>query len=206
MRRMLSEKQNGIALFISILMTMSLSIIALVTMARLSETAHTTGKSLEDKKLLAYAHSAVNIVNGELRQLVDSTFECADAYSITGGTGGNAAYTNSGTFKYYPRDITVTTGGERPLFAYRAAARRLTTDKDAKIYGINSTAGAFDKNKNACYDVTVDVREVVDLGSGANITKDSATSAPGSSNARYALGKMKTIGLVSCFSRNGQNE
>ena len=200
-----SAKRRGVALFITVLITMSLSVIALATVARLSETAHTTGKDLQDRKLLAYAYSAVNIVNGELRNLVDSTFECEDAYSISGGMGGSTT-TNDGTFRYYPRDISVTSG-EKPIFAYRAVARRLTTDAGARMYGINglnNSTVSFSRDKNACYDVTVDVREVIEIGS-ANITKDSASDIPGYESSGYSLGKMKTIGLISCFSRDGEN-
>jgi hypothetical protein len=200
-----SAKRRGVALFITVLLTMSLSVIALATVARLSETAHTTGKDLQDRRLLAYAYSAVNIVNGELRNLVDSTFECEDAYSISGGMGGSTT-TNDGTFRYYPRDISVTSG-EKPMFAYRAVARRLTTDAGARMYGINGLNNStveFSRDKNACYDVTVDVREVIEVGS-ANITKDSASDIAGYENSGYSLGKMKTIGLISCFSRDGEN-
>lgn len=202
------KRQPGVALFISVLMTMSLSIIALATLSRLSETAHTTGKDLQDRKLLAYAYSAVNIVNGELRQLVDSTFECEDAYSITGGVGGNTT-TNDGTFRYYPRDISLAPNSEdsnlRPLFAYRATARRLTTDPNASMYGLNAGAEVkYKKDANACYDVTVDVREVVYVGSGNYVT-DKDTSSIIANKPSFALGKMKTIGLVSCFSRDGEN-
>lgn len=196
-------KQKGVALFISVLMTMSLSVIALATMSRLSETAHTTGKDLQDRRLLAYAYSAVNIVNGELRALVDSTFECEDAYSITGGMGGSTT-TNDGTFRFYPRDISVSSSS-KPIFAYRAVARRLTTAKAAMMYGLNSINNStptidFSRDKNACYDVTVDVREVIEVGAG-NITQD-GTEIQGT---QYSLGKVKTIGLISCFSRDGEN-
>jgi len=201
----ISAKKRGIALFITVLMTMSLSIIALATIARLSETAHTTGKDLQDRRLLAYAYSAVNIVNGELRALVDSTFECDDAYSLSGGMGGSSNE-NDGTFRYYPRDISVNSG-EKPIFAYRAVARRLTTDTNARMYGVNGLNNSsiqFSRDKNACYDVTVDVREVIEIGT-SNITKDSASDIPGYANSGYSLGKMKTIGLISCFSRDGEN-
>lgn len=201
----ISAKKRGVALFITVLMTMSLSIIALATVARLSETAHTTGKDLQDRRLTAYAYSAVNIVNGELRTLIDSTFQCEDAYSISGGMGGNST-TNDGAFRYYPRDISITSG-EKPIFAYRAVARRLTTDTAARMYGINglnSTNIDFSRDKNACYDVTVDVREVIEVGS-ANVEKDAASKIPGYENSGYSLGKMKTIGLISCFSRDGEN-
>ena len=189
-------RSRGVALFISVLMTMSLSIIALATMARLSEVSHTTVKDLQDRRLLAYVYSAVNIVNGELRQLIDSTFECEDLYAITGGVGN--ATENDGVFKYYPRDIN---SGAKPRFAYRAVARRLTTDKDALLYGL--PAGDYQKNKAACYDITVDVRDIVDLGANAdnNNIKIDAESESESNNKRYSLGKMKTVGLISCFTR-----
>ena len=201
----IGRKHQGIALFISVLMTMSLSIIALATMARLSETAHTTGKDLQDRKLLTYTYSAVNIVNGELRELIDSSFEFDDAYSISGGLGGSTT-TNDGNFKYYPRDISyATNAASAPKFAYRAAARRLTTKKDAKLYGINDDGETdYDPGKNACYDVTVDVREVLYVGSNNYVTfKDTNNKIPGKSD--FALGKMKTIGMVACFSKDGVN-
>ena len=209
MLRFFYGKQKGVALFISVLMTMSLSIIALATLSRLSETAHTTGKDLQDRRLLAYAYSAVNIVNGELRALVDSTFECEDTYSITGGTGGSTT-TNDGTFKYYPRDISLVPNSEssniKPLFAYRATARRLSTDANASMYGLNSDGKVkYSKDKNACYDVTVDVREVVYVGNSTYVT-DKDHNASIAAKPAFALGKMKTIGLVSCFSREGENK
>jgi hypothetical protein len=192
-------RSKGVALFISVLMTMSLSIIALATMARLSEVSHTTGKELQDRRLLVYAYSAVNIVNGELRQLIDSTFQCEDAYAITGGVGNTT--TNDGTFKYYPRDISSTEGVE-PRFAYRAVARRLTTDKNALLYGLPTAD--YSPDKAACYDITVDVREVIDLGTNTNnIKMDAASQA--NVQSRYSLGKMKTIGLISCFTRGENN-
>ncbi|MBO4705685.1 MAG: hypothetical protein J5647_08135 [Spirochaetaceae bacterium] len=202
-------RSKGVALFISVLMTMSLSIIALATIARLSELSHTTGKDLQDRRLLTYAYSAVNIVNGELRQLIDSTFECEDAYSINGGLEN--ATTNDGTFKYYPRDISTNPGsGFEPRFAYRAVARRITTDKNALLYGLNTavgsgTSGTYAKDKAACYDVTVDVREVIDLGTNTNNIKMDLASQTEGTNGRYSLGKMKTIGLISCFTR-GENK
>ncbi len=201
------EKQKGVALFISVLMTMSLSIIALATLSRLSETAHTTGKDFQDRRLLAYAYSAVNIVNGELRQLVDASFECEDAYSISGGLGGSATE-NNGIFKYYPRDISVSqnseTAADRPIFAYRAVARRITTDANASLYGLNQGDITYDKGKNACYDVTVDVREVVYVGNNNYVTDKEKTAVIEDKN-NFSFGKVKTIGLISCFSRDGKN-
>ena len=203
MNDFINKKHSGIALFISVLMTMSLSIVALATLARLSETAHTTGKDLQDRKLLAYAYSAVNIVQGEMRKRVDSTFQFEDAYSITGGLGGDST-NNDGTFAYYPKDISYATNASNaPYFAYRATARRLTTDPKAKLYGLNDDKLTdYSRDKNACYDITVDVREVVYVGSTSYVTfNDNNTKIAG--KPEFSLGKMKTIGLISCFSGDG---
>ncbi|MBR6421472.1 hypothetical protein IKS86_02005 [bacterium] len=198
------KKHCGVALFISVLMTMSLSIIALATMARLSETAHTTGKDLQDRRLLAYAYSAVNIVNGEMRSLIDSTFQFEDSYSIGNGLGGSTT-SNDGTFRYYPRDISTAAIASDIQFAYRAVARRLTTSETAQVYGLNPDATAvYGRDKNACYDITVDVREVIYVGSSNYVTfRDDSNKIANKPN--FSLGKMKTIGLISCFSRDGEN-
>ena len=198
------KKHFGVALFISVLMTMSLSIIALATMARLSETAHTTGKDLQDRRLLAYAYSAVNIVNGELRSLIDSTFQFADTYSIGNGLGGSTT-SNDGSFRYYPRDISTAAIAGDVQFAYRAVARRLTTSKTTQVYGLNPDATAmYGRDKNACYDITVDVREVIYVGSNSYVTfKDNSNKISG--KPEFSLGKMKTTGLITCFSRDGEN-
>lgn len=201
----IEKKHLGVALFISVLMTMTLSIVALATMARLSEMAHTTGKELQDRKLLAYTYSAVNIVNGELRTLIDSMFQFEDAYSITGGMGGSIT-DNDGTFRYYPKDIaSATNAADAPYFAYRAVARRLTTDKYPTMYGLNiDHSTEYAKDKNACYDITVDVREVIYVGSNSYVTfKDNANKISG--KPEFSLGKMKTTGLITCFSRDGEN-
>lgn len=198
------KKHHGVALFISVLMTMSLSIIALATLSRLSETAHTTGKDLQDRRLLAYSYSAVNLVNGELRQLIDSRFEFEDAYSIGSGLGGSSV-SNDGSFRYYPHDISAAVTSNDAKFAYRATARRITTESKAKLYGLNEDGKTtYAKDKNACYDITVDVREVLYVGVGTYVTfKDQSNKIDGKPN--FSLGKMKTIGLISCFSRDGEN-
>lgn len=202
---LIDKKHSGVALFISVLMTMSLSIIALATMARLSETAHTTGKDLQDRRLLTFAYSAVNIVNGEMRSLIDSTYQFEDAYAIGNGMGGSTTE-NDGSFRYYPcGDISSASVADDVKFAYRAVARRLTTSETARVYGLNPDSTAiYGRDKNACYDITVDVREVIYVGSANYVTfKDETNKIQGKPN--FSLGKMKTIGLISCFSRDGEN-
>lgn len=201
----IGKERRGVALFISVLMTMTLSIIALATMARLSESAHTTGKELQDKRLLAYAYTAVNIVNGELRTLIDSTFQFEKAYSLSGNLGGSTT-TNDGKFRFYPKDImSATNASNAPDFAYRAVARKLTNSEYPKLYGLNGNGDVkYGSDTNACYDITVDVREVLYVGASSYVTfKDTSYRIDGKND--FAYGKIKTIGLISCFSRDGDN-
>ena len=196
--RKITFRSKGVALFISVLMTMSLSIIALATMARVSEISQMTGNSINDRKLQVYAYSALNIVNGELRQHIDSTLDFADAYAITGGIAEDVAANNNGTFKYYPRDVS-SPGNFEPKFAYRAVARKLQINGANNIYGIS-----IDGSKEACYDVSIDVREVVKIGTDTNNIKiDDGSQAE--TSKQYSLGIMKTVGMVSCFTK-GEND
>ena len=158
--------------------------------------------------MLAYAHSATNLANGDLRNLIDSTYEFLPTYSVTGGLGQSEG--DNKIFKYYPRDITIAATlneneNYRPLFAYRAFARKITTDPNANPYGLNSeNKVVYGADTNACYDVTIDVREVVFVGPSAYITDtdDSIIEA----KPTWSLGRMKTVGMVSCFAHGEDRE
>lgn len=194
-------RSRGAALFVSVLMTFSLSIIALATMSRLSEVAHTRAGDYDERRLQIYAFSAMNIVNGELRQLLDSTLDFADAYSIGGGDGASTAVVNR-DFKYYPRDNIGANGGVDPSFAYRAVARKLTTSGSSMLYGINKYTFKT-KGGDACYDIMVDVR-IVNVHSQGRIAVD-PEDINEVGNKAYVLGKMKTVGQISCFTKGEIN-
>jgi hypothetical protein len=185
----ISEKQRGIALFVAMLMSMSLAVVAMTSMAKLSEMTHTSGKGLEERKLLMYAQSAANIVSGEIQQMIDSELNPSDDYSIYGITG-------EGSYKFYPRDIFVNPdlSGTPSLFGYRARARLFASNGDAPPgFATGNTVPA----NGRCYDITIDVREVIYIPTGnADSDGDSDTDM-----SKYYLGKMKTIGIISCFQK-----
>jgi hypothetical protein len=181
----LFEKKIGVALFISILMTMSLAIIAMASMSRLSEVTHTTGKNLQERQLILYSQSAANIVNGEIQKIIDAQLDFADIYTIEGFGG-------EGTLRYYPRDISVNPGGNPTLFGYRATAKLFARE------GFTPPGSTTPIPQNgACYDIVVDVREVYLLDSG-NISSDVSSKTDVS---KYYLGKAKTVGIISCFQK-----
>ncbi len=187
--RIISEKQHGIALFVAMLMSMSLAVVAMSSMAKLSETTHTSGKSLEERRLLMYAQSAANIVSGEIQQLMDSELNPSDNYTIHGITG-------EGSYKFYPRDIFVnpSTSGTPSLFGYRARARLFASNGDAPP---GFATGNTVPSNGRCYDIVIDVREAIYIPSGT-VESDNKSDTDIS---KYYLGKMKTIGIISCFQK-----
>lgn len=182
-----SSKNAGAALFATVLLTMTLSVIAAASMARLSETAHTTGKDLQERRLTIYAQSAVNIVNGEIQKMIDEQLDYAEFYFVNGPGGKDS-------FQYYPRDVVAAYGATPSLFGYRAVAKRFASQGD-------TPPGLKDELEGeTCYDILVDVREVY-LLAGGNIASDKESRTP---VPQYFLGKMKTIGAISCFTK-GEN-
>lgn len=185
----LQARHSGIALFMSILMSMSLAVIALASMSRLSETAHQTGKSMQERRLILFAESASNIVSAELQDLINAELDYASVHYIS-GNDGNAS------FKYYPRDITVNPGssGRPTLFGYRAQARLFAT---AGMTPPGLQSGVSVPANGACYDITIDVREVIHIPSGS-VDADTNSTTPA---FQYYLGKTKTVGVISCFQK-----
>jgi len=184
--KLIASRHLGIALFMSILMSMSLAVIAVASMSRLSEASHQTGKTLQDRKLLMFAESASNIVSAELQEAIDGEIDFSSIHYIHGPTG-------NASLKYYPRDITINPGssGMPTLFGYRAVARLFAT--------AGMTPPGMDEpipSNGACYDITIDVREVINLSGTVNADSNSSTSV-----FQYYLGKMKTVGVISCFQK-----
>lgn len=185
----LSARKKGIALFMSILMSMSLAVIALASMARLSETTHQTGKALQERKLLLFSDSAVSIVSAEILTAIKEDIAFAPNYYIHGPAG-------QADFKYYPRDITINPGssGRPTLFGYRAHARFFAGSGTVPP---GFPASLSVPSDGACYDITIDVREVIHLPSG-----DRRGDADSTTNVfQYFLGKTKTVGTIICFDR-----
>jgi hypothetical protein len=180
--------RSGIAVFVAMLMSMSLAVIAMSSMARISESAHTTGKSLQERRLLMYAQSAANIVNGKIQELIDAQITHGSTYKIEGAVDG--------ALIYYPRYIYINPdiSGTPTVFGYRAEARLMAVAGDTPP-GFKDPVPVG----RACYDIVIDVREVI-YTPGGPIDYDD-TSDVFTPLARYFLGKMKTVGIISCFEK-----
>jgi len=183
----LSKTRRGVALFVAMLMSMSLAVVAFSSMSRLSEVSHTSGKGLQERKLLMYAQSAAGMVNGKVQELIDGEVAFGTTYKVSGNTGEDS-------FIYYPRDIFVNPdiSGVPTLFGYRARAALIASQGDTPPGFKDPVPVGW-----ACYDIMIDVREILYIPSG-NVHEHSAGKTDLS---RYYLGKMKTVGIISCFEK-----
>jgi len=184
------SNRKGIALFVSILISMSLAVTAVASMARLSETTHQTGKTLQEKRLLMFAESAANIVNGELEQILVSEIAFGESYLVHGVEDEKA-------YVYYPKDVSLNPGttGRPTLFGYRANARLYAVSGQTPP-GLQT--GNVLTGDTACYDITIDVVEIILAPSGMVTSEGSDVTTP---SFRYYKGKMKTVGVISCFDK-----
>jgi hypothetical protein len=113
----------------------------------------------------------------------------AETYYVHGMAG-------DGEFKYYPRDVFINPdiSGTPTMFGYRAEARLFAGPGDTPpVYAPGNTVPP----NGSCYNIPIDVREVLYLPSGNRDADDNSKT----SMQRYYLGKMKTIGMISCFER-----
>ncbi|MFO7735843.1 MAG: hypothetical protein R6W70_06455 [bacterium] len=173
-------KRKGVALFVSMLLSLSVAVVSLSTMNRIAMSSRSSGDSLSDKKLLNYAHSAALIASAEVQHRLTGSADSDAVYIINGNSGPKS-------FVFYPVDIT--TFSPDINFAYRAVARRFSGMGQTPP-GAKTSLGS----KAFCYDITVDVKEVFYVGPGS--WKADAEVEAGNN---YFFGKAKSIGIISCF-------
>lgn len=175
--------RRGIAMFMASLILLSISVLALSTMNRLSEASQATGKAQESKKLAILADSATRVA------LAEVTAQFIGASNAPNIIYVNASNSSSGQTLYR---VVTDTDASTPLFGYRARANLL-------MVGDGSTTPPGTEiplsNRNTCYDIVVDTVEVIPL-TAANSTVHSTLGGPSSG---YYWGQMKSIGVTSCF-------
>jgi len=181
-------KNRGVALFLSVLMSLSLALVAVVSMSRFTQSAQLTGSSMKERKLLLYAQSAANLVMASLQDSINEKIDPESVYYFpASGVSDN--------YVFYPADINVT--AKKTVFGFRAKA--------VKFAGTGNTppgsAAVLDDN-NYCYDITIDVVEILELPSGSTVGASSDVRIGVST--RYFFGEMKTIGVLSCFQKGAE--
>ncbi len=179
----LFARRRGIAIFMASLILLSISILALSTMNRLSEATQATGKALENKKLSLLATAATSVALAEItEQFINNAVP--PIYI-------NASNTSSGQTQFKILYESRVDPAE-PLFGYRARANLLVVgDGTTMPPGTDIPLST----RNTCYDIVVDTIEVIPQ-TGANIQTSLGGPATG-----YYFGQIKSVGVTSCFRR-----
>lgn len=180
----ISGKKRGVALFLSVLMSMSLAMVAVVSMNRFTQSSALTGSSLKDRKILLYAQSASNIITAAIQDSINEKTSPDNTYLFPASGAVDK-------FVFYPVDISVT--ARKTLFGFRAKAV-IFAGKDDMPPG----ASAKLSENNYCYDVIMDVVEILEPSGG---TVGAGSDVKMGANTRYYFGDMKTIGFISCFQK-----
>ncbi len=177
--RTLFAAPKGIAIFVASLILLSLSILSLSTMNRVSESSFLAGQAIDKKRLSIHAESAMRIALAEVNTRVFNDIPPSDTYYLNGGA------TDTFLIVYDKENASTPV----PLFAYRARAVKLAQGPDKTPPGATGTL----MTHAYCYDVLVDTRELI-KASGTNIN-----SEMGSPLAGYYFSEVKSLGVTSCF-------
>ncbi len=180
------SRRRGIAIFMAALILLSVSILSLSTMTRISETSQHAAQALAARKMALIADAAVRVA---LADIVDQFFNVPGSPDTIFVNKTNSANDPN------PRLLVDRSGGDPgvPLFAYRAAAHLLLVGDNTTI--LPGTEFPVSANYT-CYHVMVDSTELLPLGAGV---QSDAGSPPGYSG--YYYGARKSVGITTCLKK-----
>lgn len=175
----ITQKQSGIALFVAILMSVSIALLASASSVKAQQAVRISVAHQRRAQLRLFATDAAKFALANIQSQINvETANIEELYIIEG--------TSEGEFILYPNDAN---GAKRPLFGYRAIAKLVGVPGD--ILPGMATGLATD---NYCFDIVTDIREVLEINSTVYI------DAPQISGHFY-WGKAKSIGMVACIPR-----
>ncbi len=181
-----ARRPRGIAVFMAALILLSVSILALSTMTRISETSQRAGQALAARKLALVADAGVRVALADLTEQFFAAPGSPDAIYV------NASNTADDPV---PRLLVDRSNGAPgfPIFGYRAKATIL-------LVGDNTTVlpgSEFPVSANyTCYHVTVDVSDILPMGSTVQSDAGIVSGFSG-----YYYGTMKSVGLTTCLKK-----
>lgn len=179
------RRQQGAAIFVAMLILLSLSIVAMSSMARTSESSYLAGKDIEKKRLFLMSESAVRIALANLgKQVKEKSTPPSPASPFLYVSADNVT---QGTFILFPDNTN-------PVFAYRATANLLAAGPtNFKLPG----SSAFVPKRTYCFDVVVDTKEIIYITGTVSVNNDGADVLP----AGYHYGETKSTGVISCLKK-----
>jgi len=173
---------RGIAIFMATLILLSLSVLSLSIMNRVSESSFLAGQAIEKKRLAIHAESAMRVALAEVNERVFNDLPPATIYYVNGGA--------TDVLKIFYDKIDP--ANPAPVFAYRAKAIMIAQGPDQAPPGIENAMLTL---HTYCYDVVIDTREII-KATGTNIASEMGTPVGLSG---YYFGEAKSLGVTSCF-------
>jgi hypothetical protein len=180
--------RRGIAIFMASLILLSISILAMGSMTRLSESSQLSGKILQSRKLAINADAASRLALAEITAQFITNAGSPDNMYV------NATDTLAGQSQFKVLEAKeFDAANPIPLFAYRAHARLLV------IGGMPPGTDIVLSARDSCYDIMIDTREMIRMDTAnANIATDLGVHTT-STGAVYHFGQLKSLGMTSCL-------
>lgn len=187
MRAFLRERR-GIAMFMAALILLALSVLALSSMSRVSESSHLAGQDLTAKKMSILADAAIRVALAEFAEqfMTNAGIPAAMYINATNDQGGR------NTFRIFEDKGDGVT--PFPPFAFRAKATLvLSGDSSTIVPGMDAP---FERRSHA-FDVQVDVRDLIPMGN-ADISPNLGVFTA-SDGTKYYFGALKSQGVITGF-------
>ncbi len=173
---------KGVALFIAILMSFSVALLAASGATRAQQATMIAVDHARSFQLKLYATEAARLALAHIQSQINvPTNNVEETYTIEGSTAGS--------FIFFPS----APGGSRgPYFGYRAKARLVGVPGEI-LPGMKDPLAA----DNYCFDILAEVRDIVPMPAGTSAPSDDVIST----SLGLAWGKTKSVGMIACIPR-----
>ena len=187
--RSIITARRGIAMFMAALILLSLSILALSSLSRISESTYIAGQNLSAKRLSILADSATRLALAEISSLFMSTSGTPAELYV------NQTYDASGTSQFLVvQDKGDATTPATP-FAFRAKASLILEGNGSDTLPGSEIPIA---RRNYCYDILIDTRELI-KNTGATVVTPNLGIFTATDGTKYYFGQLKSQGVTTCF-------
>ncbi|MCK5807708.1 hypothetical protein KAH37_01855 [bacterium] len=175
-------KKRGIALFVAILMSMSVALIAMASATKAQQTTRMVSAHQTLFQMRLFATEAAQLALADIQSQINvQTATVENEYTIEGPV--------LGSYIFYPN---APGGAKKPLFGYRAKAILVAIPGER----LPSMSGPLPAD-NFCFDIVADAREVLELPAGGMGRPADKISGVGN----FYWGRNKNVGTIVCIPR-----
>ena len=175
-------KQKGIALFIAILMSLSIALLSAASATKAQQATRVATAHQKQLQLRLFATESAKLALANIQSQINiETAVVENNYTIGGSVFGS--------YIFYPN---APGGAKKPLFGYRAKAILVGVPGE-RLPSMSSSLAA----DHYCFDIVADAREVVELPPSA--FGDAGNKIAGAGN--FYWGRSKNVGMIACIPR-----